>query len=96
MLSAETTEQYKIKGMTCSYGCANKVKEVMNSIEGMKSCEVDFDKSLMTVQYDDSKINSELIVSSLEGQTTFEVGRYNAKRKKSFWGKLKGIFSKES
>ena len=25
----------------------------------------------MTVQYDDSKINSELIVSSLEGQTTF-------------------------
>ena len=96
MFCADATEQYKIKGMYCNYGCVNKVKSVMNSLEGVKSCEVDFDKSLMTIQYDDSKINSDLIISSIEGNTTFEACKCNPENKKSFWSKIKGIFNKKS
>ena len=58
LFSGNKLEKYKIEGMHCSYGCVNKIKSVVNSIEGMKSCEVSFENSLMTVEYDDSKVNS--------------------------------------
>ena len=38
----------------------------------MKKCEVDFESSTMTVEYDDTKVNSELILSTISNQTTFK------------------------
>jgi len=87
------TESYEIKGMHCQYGCANKVKSLMDELDGMKICNVDFDKSIMTVEYDGSKVNQELILTTLSEQTTFETRKVEDKiEKKSLWSRIKGIF----
>ena len=96
LLSGTVSESYKIKGMFCQYSCVGKVESLMSELEGMEKCEVDFDKSLMNVQYDDQKVNSDLIVSTITGNTTFQTRKVEEKmkkEKKSFWSKLKGIFS---
>ena len=94
LLAGTTSESYKIKGMHCQYGCINKIKTLMSELDGMSKCEVDFDKSLMTVEYDDTKVNQDLILSTLTEKTTFETRKVDDKvEKKSFWSKLKGIFS---
>ena len=96
LISADKTESYKIEGMHCGFGCVNKVKTIMNSLDGMKVCEVDFEKSLMVVEYDETKITSELILSELTNQTTYKtalINEENKKSKKTFWSKFKGIFS---
>ena len=94
LLAGTASESYKIKGMHCQYACANKVKTLMNELDGMSKCEVDFDKSLMTVEYDDTKVNQDLILTTLTEKTTFETRIVDDKKeKKSFWDKLKGIFS---
>ena len=96
LLSADKSESYKIEGMHCGYGCVNKVKSIMNSLDGMKTCEVSFEKSLMTVEYDDSKITIDKIISSLTEGTTYIttiINKNDKKGKKSFWSKVKGIFN---
>ena len=94
LLAGTVSESYKIQGMTCEYGCANKVKTLMNELDGMSKCDVDFDKSLMIVEYDDAKLNQDIIVSTLTEKTTFETRKVTDKKEKqSFWHKLKGIFS---
>lgn len=96
LLSGNKSESYKIEGMHCSYGCVNTIKSVMNSIDGMKSCEVSFENSLMTVEYDDLKVNSDKILSLLSEKTTFKttiINEKNKKEEKSFWSKVKGLFN---
>ena len=92
LFAGTVSESYKIKGMFCQYGCANKVKSLMTDLDGMQKCEVDFDKSLMTVEYDDKKVNESLILSTLEKETTFETKKVgNKQEKKSFWNRIKGF-----
>ena len=94
VLADDVSQAFKIEGMHCGYGCVNKVKSVINSLEGVKKCEVDFNKSLMTVEYDDTKVNPDLIVSTITEKTTYETRKVEDKKeKRSFWDKLKGIFS---
>ena len=96
LLSGNKSEKYKIEGMHCSYGCVNKIKSVVNSIDGMKSCDVSFENSLMTVEYDDSKVNSDKILLLLSDKTTFKTSVFNEEDKnerKSFWSKVKGLFN---
>jgi len=96
LLSGDKSESYKIEGMHCGYGCVNKVKSIMNSLDGMKSCEVSYEKSLMVVEYDDSKITSDKILSLLSDKTTYKttiINEKSEKEDKTFWSKLKGIFS---
>ena len=96
LLSGNKSEKYKIEGMHCSYGCVNKIKSVVNSIDGMKSCNVSFENSLMTVEYDDLKVNSDKILSLLSEETTFKttiLNEKNKKKEKSFWSKVKGLFN---
>ena len=94
LLAGTVSESYKIKGMHCQYACVSKVKTLIGELDGMKKCEVDFDKSLMTVEYDDVKVNADLIVSTITDKTTYQTRKVdNKKEKKSFWSRLKGIFS---
>lgn len=94
LVAGTISESFKIKGMHCQYGCVNKVKQLMTSLDGVEKCDVDFNESLMSIQYDDQKINSELILSTMTDNTTFETRKVEEKaEKKSFWSRLKGIFS---
>ena len=94
LLAGTVSESYKVKGMFCQYGCVSKVKTLMGELDGMQKCDIDFNRSLMTVEYDDTKVNPDLIVSTITEKTTYETKKVNDKKeKKSFWSKFKGIFS---
>ena len=91
LLAGTISESYKIKGMTCQYGCANKVKSLMTELEGVEKCEVDFESSTMNIEYNDKKVSEKIILSTLSEKTTFETRKVGAE-KEGFWSKLKGIF----
>ncbi len=77
--------------MHCQFGCANKVQSLMSEIDGVEKCEVDFESSLMTIEYNDKKVSEKIILSTLSEKTTFETRKAGAE-KEGFWSKLKGIF----
>ena len=62
LFSDELTATYQVEGMMCSMNCPQKVNDSLNSIEGIKSCKVDFESKTATVIFDDEKINSQKIV----------------------------------
>ena len=101
----DTKEYYKIEGMFCGNGCANRIKNVIKTVDGVKKCEVNFEKSLMTLEFDDSLVNSDLIIASLTDKTTYKttlLKNYNedkdsdSKDNKSMWSRFKNIFKGKS
>ena len=69
--SHDISKSFKVEGMHCDYGCVNKVKTVVTSLEGVQTCEVDFRQKKLTVVYNDDKLNSDGIIASLDENTTF-------------------------
>ena len=47
IFAKDTTEYYKIEGMFCGNGCANRIKNVIKTFDGIKKCDVNFEKSLI-------------------------------------------------
>ena len=97
VFSGNVTESYKVEGMHCQYGCANKVKSLITELDGMKKCEVDFESSIMIVEYDDSRVNSDLILSTMSNKTTYKTAKIenekqSNKKKQSIWNKIKKLF----
>ena len=95
IIAEDISKSFEVTGMHCGYGCVNKIKSVITSMDGVKNCEVDFEKSLMTVIYDKKKINSNKIITSLNEKTTYKTSELNAE-KKTFWSRLKKLFNKKS
>ncbi len=93
--AADVSQAFTVEGMHCGYGCVNKVESVVNSLDGVKKCEVDFSKSLMVVEFDGEKLNSEKIIASVQEGTTYKTTKI-VEKKENFWSKLKNIFSKKS
>ena len=93
--SADVSQAFKVEGMHCGYGCVSKVKNVVNSLEGVKKCEVDFSKSLMVVEFDGGKLDSDKIITSLQENTTYKTTKM-VEKKGNFWSRLKNIFGKKS
>ena len=100
----DTKEYYKIEGMFCGNGCANRIKNVVKTVDGVKKCDVNFEKSLMTLEFDDSLVNSELIITSLTAKTTYKTTllenyseeNTDSKSNESMWSKFKNIFKSKS
>ena len=65
-ISADKTSNFDVKGMMCAGGCVKKINRAMDSIEGIKSRSVDFEKSSMTVVYDDQIVNEKMIITALK------------------------------
>tara|TARA_B100000929_G_C15126800_1_gene289750 strand:+ start:161 stop:484 length:324 start_codon:yes stop_codon:yes gene_type:complete len=65
-ISADKISTFDVKGMMCGNGCVKKINRAMDSMEGVKSREVDFDKSSMVVIYDDQLINDKMIITALK------------------------------
>ena len=65
-ISADKTSTFDVKGMMCGNGCVKKINRAMDSMEGVKSREVDFDKSSMVVIYDDQLISDKMIITALK------------------------------
>tara|TARA_Y100001968_G_scaffold64656_1_gene55410 strand:- start:2990 stop:3313 length:324 start_codon:yes stop_codon:yes gene_type:complete len=65
-ISADKTSTFDVKGMMCGGGCVKKINRAMDSIEGIKSREVNFEKSSMVVIYDDKIVNDKMIIAALQ------------------------------
>ena len=87
VLAHDVSKSFKVEGMHCGYGCVDRVKKVVTSIDGVKECNVDFSKSLMTVIYNDDKLDDNKIVTSLNENTTYETTLIGDD-KKTFWSKI--------
>ena len=47
-----------IDGMTCAMGCAKTIENKLKSMEGVISAEVDFEKTVASIEFDQSKTNT--------------------------------------
>ena len=85
------TSNFDVQGMMCGVGCANKIKTHVGSLDGVKSCDVNFEKGLLTVEYDESKLDDKKIIKTLSDKTTYKCSpKKDEKPKKGFF---KRIFS---
>jgi len=63
---------FKVEGMSCEMNCASKVQAKASSLDGINSCNVDFEKGLMTVDYDDKKTSNNQILSQLSADMEYK------------------------
>ena len=57
-------EKYDITGMTCS-ACSAHVEKAVKKLEGMKNVSVNLLQNSMTVEYDESILNSQNIIDAI-------------------------------
>jgi len=82
-LSAKDNTTYiKVDGMQCSYSCVGKVNSVVQKLDGVKECTVDFDKGIATVVFDDQKLKTKDIVEGLKTNTAYTVSECTKKQDK--------------
>ena len=84
VILSNQTSKFKVDGMTCAGGCAWKVNNITKGIDGVIKSEVDFENSMLTVEYDNTKVSEDLIISTLTSQTTYKVRPMKEKSKKQF------------
>lgn len=53
--------EFTIEGMTCAVGCAATIEKKIAKMEGVKHATVDFDKKLAMVEYNEAKVNPDLL-----------------------------------
>jgi len=64
---------FKVEGMVCGVGCVSTIKTQIHTLEGINSCDVSFEKSMMVIDYDNSKLNDKQIIKLLTDSTSFKV-----------------------
>lgn len=85
------TSNFSVDGMMCGKGCVNKIKKHVGSLEGVKKCDVNFEKAVMTVEYDEAQLNDKLIIKRLHENTTYSCRPKEKEEPRK--GLLKRIFS---
>ena len=63
---------FSVEGMMCGVACVNKIQAQIGSLEGVSSCAVNFEKGVMQVDYDESKLNDNQIIAHLAKNTTYK------------------------
>ena len=88
----ESTATYRVDGMMCAVNCPMKINQSLDSVEGIKSCKVDFDSKIATVIFDDEKIDSEKIAMTITKGTYYKVMDLSKTggKSNSFWDWLLG------
>ena len=71
-LAKDNTALIKVDGMVCNYSCTGKVSSIVQNINGVKECSVDFEKGIATVVYDDKKIEEKDILEGLINNTQYK------------------------
>lgn len=66
-----THKNIQVEGMTCGH-CVETVTNAVNSLEGINQILVDLDKKQVSVDFDESRTNSEAISSKIT-EVGFEV-----------------------
>jgi copper chaperone CopZ len=76
LIAKDNTVLLKVDGMQCSYSCVGKVSSVVQKMDGVKECIVDFDKGMATVVFDDQKLEPKDIVEGLRTNTAYKVTEF--------------------
>ena len=88
-----TTSSFSVEGMMCGAGCVNKIKKNIGSMDGVKKCDVNFEKAVMTVEYDESKLNDKAIIKALSDKTTYSCSiKKDTEPKKGFFKRILSWF----
>ena len=91
LFSGESTATYRVEGMMCAMNCPQKVNDSLNGMDGIKSCNVDFESKTAIVIFDDEKIDSDKIAKTIAKGTHYKVMDVNKKEmSRSFWDWLFG------
>ena len=82
LLGKDNKTTLKVDGMRCQYSCTGKVSTVVENIKGVKECNVDFEKGVATVVYDEQKLDSKQIVDALNDETSYKISEMKQKETK--------------
>jgi len=83
LFAGDNIAKYKVKGMQCSQSCPVKITQAINKIDGVKTCDVNFDQKTATVTYDQDKIDSKALAEAINAATNYDVSDNKAEEKKS-------------
>lgn len=83
LFAEDNIAKYKVKGMQCAQSCPVKITEAIKKIDGVKTCDVNFDQNTATVTYDQDKIDSKALAEAINEATDYEVSDKKAEEKKS-------------
>ena len=91
LIAFSFSSSFSVDGMKCGRTCVNKIKTEMNSLDGVNNFDINFNKSVMTVDYDESKLNDSKIISHLSENTSYSASVINMNYEDN---NSKGMFSK--
>lgn len=67
--------EFNIEGMTCAMGCAKTIEKKIAKLDGVHFVNVDFDKKLAMVEYDDKKLSPDNFTQTVtKVSDTYKVG----------------------
>ena len=73
------SSSFKVDGMMCGVSCVSKLKAQVNTLEGVKSCNVSFEQGMMTIDYDELKLNDEEIINFFSDNPVYKITTLNTK-----------------
>ncbi len=88
LLAKENTTYLKVDGMKCSYSCSGKVSNIVQNMKGVKKVDVDFEKGIATVRYDDRKTAVKDIVDGLNNKTLYQATELDLEKNKKELSKI--------
>ena len=74
----------------CEMSCPKQINASLNGVDGIKSSEVNFDSKIITVTFDDEKIDSKIIAKTISSKTYFKIQDINKTSTQSIWEWLFG------
>ena len=66
------SSSFNVEGMSCANSCVKKIKSQLDLIDGVNSYNVDFENTVVVIDFDDMKLSNQEIVSSLTKNTGFK------------------------
>lgn len=64
---------YSIEGMVCAMGCAKTIQDEVAAMNGVASCEVNYEEQKAHVEYDGSQLSENEVITLIE---TLADGKY--------------------
>ncbi len=74
---------YSVEGMVCAMGCAATIQEELTGMNGISSCEVDFETGKTHIEFDKSQLKEKDIIAKIESLADgkYKVSEWNENRK---------------
>ena len=76
LVPASTT--FNVDGMMCGVSCVNKIKTQVGTLEGINSCDVNFEQGIMVVDYNETQLDDNQIINLLTNTTTYKITELTA------------------